>query len=125
MQRCRQRVRFTRLTRSRVTCFVDVRLDVGDEGLLEWDCGQPTGRAELRFPRARFTGVMNGTRLDVCFGSEFDWSDGCKWTSAQAVSGEVTTGATLRLTYAEAPLPGESGCVVPCQATGEVVVLGP
>ena len=124
-QRCSQRLRLLSVSRSMPSCFVDVRMNVGDEGLLEWDCGATMGRAEVRFPRARFTGVVTGELLEVCFGSEFDWSDGCSWTSAQALRGPLTSGATLRLTYSEAPLPGQLGCVVPCSASGEVLNLGP
>ncbi len=124
-QRCSQKLRFTSLSRSMTSCFVDVRMSPGEEGTLEWDCGTPTGRAEVRFPRARFTGVVTGDRLDVCFGSEFDWSDGCKWTSAQALRGALGAGVTLQLTYSEAPLAGQRGCVVPCAASGEVLNLGP
>lgn len=124
-QRCSQKLRFVSVSRSMPSCFVDVRMNVGDEGLLEWDCGATMGRAEVRFPRARFTGVVTGDLLEVCFGSEFDWSDGCSWTSAQALRGPLTSGATLRLTYSEAPLPGQLGCVVPCSASGEVLNLGP
>ncbi len=124
-QRCSQKLRFLSVSRSMPSCFVDVRMNVGDEGVLEWDCGTTMGRAEVRFPRARFTGVVTGDLLEVCFGSEFDWSDGCRWTSAQALRGTLTAGATLRLTYSEAPLPGQRGCVVPCSASGEVLNLGP
>jgi len=115
-QRCAQRLRFTSLSRSMPSCFIDVRMNVGEEGVLEWDCGTPMGRAEVRFPRARFTGVVNGDLLEVCFGSEFDWTDGCNWTSAQALRGALGAGVTLRLTYSAAPLPGQ---------LGEVLNLGP
>ncbi|MBL8919088.1 MAG: hypothetical protein JNJ54_09535 [Myxococcaceae bacterium] len=125
MQRCRLRLRFTRLTRSTASCFVDVRMSPGEEGVLEWDCGQPSGRAEVQFARARFTGWVTDRVVDVCYGSEFDWSDGCRWTSAQALRGAASAGATLTLTYGEAPLSGQTGCQVPCQASGDVVVLGP
>lgn len=124
-QLCSQKLRFVSVERSMPSCFVDVRMNVGDEGVLEWDCGTTMGRAEVRFPRARFTGGVTGDLLEVCFGSEFDWSDGCRWTSAQALRGPLTAGATLRLTYSEAPLRGQLGCVVPCSASGEVLNLGP
>ncbi len=124
-QRCSQKLRVLSVSRSMPSCFVDVRMNVGDEGVLEWDCGTAMGRAEVRFPRARFTGVVTGDLLEVCFGSEFDWTDGCRWTSAQALRGTLTAGATLRLTYSEAPRPGQLGCVVPCSASGEVLNLGP
>lgn len=124
-QRCSQQLRVLSLSRSMASCFVDVRMNVGDEGVLEWDCGTTMGRAEVRFPRARFTGVVRGDLLEVCFGSEFDWTDGCRWTSAQALRGTLTAGATLRLTYSEASQPGQLGCVVPCSASGEVINLGP
>ena len=124
-QRCSQQLRVLSLSRSMPSCFVDVRMNVGDEGVLEWDCGTTMGRAEVRFPRARFTGVVRGDLLEVCFGSEFDWTDGCRWTSAQALRGPLTAGATLRLTYSEASQPGQLGCVVPCSASGEVMNLGP
>jgi hypothetical protein len=105
------------------SCFVDVRIDLAEEGALEWECDQPMGRAEVRFSRARFTGVVNGNEVDVCFGSEFDWSDGCRWTSAQALRGSLTE-PSLQLTYGEAPLTG-AGCQPPCSASGVVTILAP
>lgn len=100
-----------------------MRIDLGEEGVLEWECEQPTGRAEVRFARARFTGVVSANQVDVCFGSEFDWSDGCRWTSAQALRGSLTD-PTLQLTYGEAPL-SRVGCQTPCAASGVVTVLAP
>lgn len=122
-QRCQRRLRLDSLSRSGATCFVDVRIDLAEEGELEWECDRPLGRAEVRFARARFTGVVSANELDVCFGSEFDWADGCRWTSAQALRGSLSE-PTLQLTYAEAPLSG-LGCQPPCAASGVVTVLAP
>lgn len=122
-RRCSRKLRLDSLSRSTFSCFVDVRIDVAEEGTLEWECDQPMGRAEVRFARAGFTGVVNGNELDVCFGSEFDWSDGCRWTSAQALRGSLAS-SSLQLTYAEAPLTG-AGCQTPCSASGVVTILAP
>lgn len=122
-RRCQRTLRLDSLSRSSALCFVDVRIDLAEEGTLEWECEQATGRAEVRFSRARFTGVVSGNQLDVCFGSEFDWSDRCRWSSAQALRGSLSE-PTLQLTYAEAPLTG-SGCQTPCGASGVVTLLAP
>lgn len=122
-RRCRRTLRLESLTRSSASCFVDVRIDLAEEGVLEWECDQPVAPAEVRFSRARFTGVVSGNDVDVCFGSEFDWSDGCRWTSAQALRGSLTE-PTLQLTYAEAPVMN-LGCQTPCAAAGVVTVLTP
>lgn len=122
-RRCQRRLRLDSLSRSSASCFVDVRIDLGEEGVLDWECDRPTGPAEVRFARARFTGLVNADQVDVCFGSEFDWSDGCRWTSAQALRGSLTD-LTLQLTYAEAPL-SRVGCQTPCAASGVVTVLSP
>ncbi len=122
-RRCQRKLRLDSLSRSMFSCFVDVRIEFAEEGVLEWECDQPVGRAEVRFARARFTGVVNGNEVDVCFGSEFDWSDGCRWTSAQALRGSLAD-PTLQLTYGEAPLT-RTGCQTPCSASGVVTVLAP
>jgi hypothetical protein len=121
-QRCRRTVRFDVVRPSRASCFIDVRLDAGELGTLEWDCGQTQGLAELRFARARFTGVVAADTASLCFGSAFDWTDGCRWTSAQTISGALDAGR-LGFTYGEAPLAGQSGCETPCTGAGSLTVV--
>lgn len=122
--RCAQRVLLTRLTRTTPTCVVDVRISVGEEGTLTWDCGSPAGgAAEVRFARATFRGRVTAGALEVCTASQFDWTDRCVWISEQFIEGPVQRGP-LQLSYAEAPLDG-AGCQVPCQATGTFEILQP
>lgn len=122
--RCAQRLRLTGLMRTTPTCAVDVRIAVGEEGTLSWDCGSPAGGgAEVRFARATFRGRVSGGELDACTTSQFDWTDRCVWISEQFVEGPVQRGP-LRLSYAEAPLSG-GACQVPCQATGTFEILAP
>lgn len=122
--RCFARVRLEQFTPSSPTCFVDVRVRVGEEGAVDWDCGETTGRASITFPNARFTGVVTERNVDVCSGTEFDWTDGCHWSSAQTIRGSLSD-QRLRLTYAEAPLAMQLGCVVPCSASGTLLLLPP
>ena len=120
---CSARVRVLSLVPTMPTCFVDTPFQVGSVGELRWDCGGPTGGADLAFDAGRFVGSFSQGLVDVCFGSTFDWSDGCTWTSAQTIRGAPVAGTRLSMTYGEAPLPGQQGCVVPCAARGELEVL--
>lgn len=120
--RCFARVRLASLVPSSPTCFVDVRVMVEETGVLEWECASSIGAAVVTFGAARFTGQVRGDLVDTCFGSEFDYSDGCRWTSAQAIRGARASGR-LTLTYGEAPLPGQQGCLSACSATGTVELV--
>lgn len=121
-RRCAAQVRLLELRPSSATCFVDVRVALGETGILDWECANSPGRAAITFPRARFTGVVSGDVVDTCLGSEFDYTDGCRWTSAQAIRGARASGR-LTLTYGEAPVPGELGCAPACSATGTIEIL--
>lgn len=116
---CTQRVRMGVVTLSSFTCFVDVRPMLDEQGTLTFDC--EGGGALLVFDGgARFTGTSMGSNIDVCTGTDFDYSDGCHWQSAQYVSGYFLDGF-LTLTYAERPTTG-TACAPPCSATATVTI---
>lgn len=97
------------------SCFIDTPVVGGAIGI-----GSCTGGgARIEFGDVVFVGGFDGDRIDVCSATTFDWSDGCRWGSAQRIVGSVKSG-TLSFTYNEAPLPGETGCVVPCSANAVI-----
>jgi len=67
------------------------------------------GPAKVTFGAASFDGADEGGKVTACTGTQFDWADGCTWTSAQTVTGSVASG-TLRFTYGEAPKSRASTC---------------
>lgn len=99
-------------------CFTDTVVKSGQHGTLTAPC-EGDGPATLAFGSRSFHGAAKSGRVDVCTGTEFPWSDGCAWTSAQHVSGSVADG-TLRFSYGEAPKPGQQSCAPACGATGTV-----
>jgi hypothetical protein len=117
---CSETVRVTSLTRSSPSCFTDNVVNVGQVGTLSFPCAGD-GEATLRFGALAFEGAEIDGRASVCTGTQFPWSDGCTWTSAQRVSGDVRSGA-LRFDYGEAPKAGERGCMSACSATGTLAV---
>ena len=120
---CSRSVRVTSLTRSSPSCFTDNVVEVGQAGTLTFPC-EGDGPAVLRVGLSSFEGAEIGERVVVCTGTEFPWSDGCKWTSAQRVSGDVNSGE-LVFTYGEAPRAGQRrSCASACSATGTVRVEG-
>jgi hypothetical protein len=110
------------ITPSSPVCFVDVVPSEGEVGKVRWDCGAPSGFAEVIFSRATFHGIVNDGVITVCVGTTFPWSDGCQWSSAQHIDGDTAPGSTLTLTYAESPDPGQTGCFFACSASGPITV---
>jgi hypothetical protein len=109
----------TSVTRSSSVCFVDLALRESQTARLEYDCGG--GGARLVAPDGRaFSGTFDGSRVEVCFGTEFDWMDDCRWSSAQRITGNVAEGM-LEMTYTEAPIAGIN-CFMPCSAVGDIRV---
>ena len=117
---CTRSVVVQTLTRSSPTCFVDVVVAVGQTGTLTLACAGD-GEASIAFGSRSFAGAVVGGAIMVCTGTQFDWSDGCVWTSAQTVQGDVASG-TLSFDYVEAPKPGQSSCAAPCTAHGTIAV---
>jgi hypothetical protein len=122
---CSVVVRVLSLVPSMPSCFIDTPFAIGSVGTLRWDCGSDFGGAEVVFAgRGKFVGVFSKAQgVNVCFGTTFPWSDGCQWTSSQNIVGNPQGGGRLQMTYGEGPIPGQSGCVVPCSASGELEVL--
>lgn len=115
---CRRALRVLAITKSSPSCFVDTIVKEGDRGTLVFDCNG--GGAEIAFGTHTMTGSFDGRRVDTCTGTSFDFSDGCRWNSAQRIQGDIA--GDLRFDYAESPAPGEQGCLSPCSASAVVVV---
>ena len=115
---CSRSVLVTSLTRSSPSCFTDNVVAAGQKGTLTFPC-EGDGPAVLQVGSSSFEGVESDGHVDVCTGTRFPWADGCTWTSAQRVSGDVKTGEFV-FTYGEAPMAGRS-CAPACSATGTVV----
>jgi hypothetical protein len=106
---------------SSVTCFVDTVVKTGDLGTLTYACnGDPSILAVATFDGGTFTGTIQGTTVSMCTGTAFPWSDGCTWSSAQHIAGDIDSGA-LAFTYAEQPIVGHN-CESPCSAQGVIEV---
>ena len=116
---CERPVDVTSFDLSRATCWVDTAVMAGAKGTLQTPC-TGDGEAVLTLGGMKFTGVIIGGKLAVCAGTEFDWSDGCAWTSAQRIEGDPSRGLVFH--YSEAPKPKQSGCAPACTATASLRV---
>lgn len=116
---CRRNVVFKGLQKS-PSCYVDTVAQEGQAGVLTYPCNGD-GAATLRFGSKSFHGAVIGGKVDVCTGTEYLFSDQCKWTSAQRVSGSVANGE-MQFTYGEAPKPGQHNCAAKCGATATISV---
>lgn len=115
---CTATVRFPALALSEPRCFVDTRVDEGEEGVLRWDC--MGGGAELVFANGtRFGGSVVGDRLEVCATSSYDHS--CHWDAVQRIAGTIGSG-TLAYTYEETTPGGFCADATACGATGDVPI---
>ena len=114
---CERRLRVLSLT-VQPGCWVDVSISVGQVGTLSL---APRGRVgSVAFGAMAFRGVvLPGGGIELCAGTQFDWSDGCRWTSAQYVTGRLAD-PRVTFTYAEAPAPGQAGCAPSCSASAEL-----
>ena len=119
--KCRRTVTITSLS-TRPGCFVDTVGKEGQKGTITYPC-DGDGPATLTFGKHSFSGAAAAGKIDVCTGTEYPFSDGCKWTSAQRVSGSIAQG-TLSFTYGEAPKPGQGSCATACEAQGTVQIEG-
>lgn len=101
-------------------CFVDTIMHSGQTGTLTFPC-EGDGEARLTFGKKSFAGASLGGKLDMCAGTEYPFSDGCRWTSAQRVTGRLAT-RSLSFNYGEAPKVGQSArsCASACSATATV-----
>lgn len=119
--KCRRSVVLTSLS-TPLSCYVDTVAKQGQRGTLTFPC-DGDGEARLTFGSRSFVGAAVGGKIDMCTGTEYPFGDGCKWTSAQRVSGSIAEG-TLSFTYGEAPKPGQGVCATACEATGVVRIEG-
>ena len=108
----------------RESCYVDTVAQPGDTGTLTYPC-EGDGEATLSFGNRTFSGAVVSGKVDVCTGTEYPFSDGCTWSSAQRISGNVD-GSSLRFTYGEAPKPkaGQQSCAEACGATATLRMSG-
>lgn len=116
---CRRNVVFGAINKS-PSCYVDVVAKENQAGVLTYPCNGD-GAATLSFGNKRFTGAVINGKVDVCTGTEYLFSDQCKWTSAQRVSGSVGDGE-LHFTYGEGPKPGQHNCAQKCGATSTITI---
>ncbi|MFH1434524.1 MAG: hypothetical protein ABIJ56_02290 [Pseudomonadota bacterium] len=120
---CEDRVCVVTLTVLRLDypghCWVDVP-PVGSSDVVTYAC---TG-SDVRFVFGDivFTGLVTGCWIDVHARTTFPWSDGCDWETSQSIVGELLPGRLLDYTYREAPIPGQTGCVYSCDASGVIRV---
>jgi hypothetical protein len=102
-------------------CFTDTVMQLGQTGTLSFPC-DGDGPAKLAFGGKSFSGATMGGKLDMCAGTEYPFSDGCRWTSAQRVTGRVAA-QSLSFSYGEAPKAGQfKQCARACSASGTVRV---
>ena len=104
---------------SSVTCWVDTAVMPGAKGTLRTPCSGD-GQAILMLGGMKFTGVITGGNIAVCAGTEFEWDDGCAWSSAQRIEGDPSRGLVFR--YSEAPKPNQTSCASACTATANLDV---
>jgi hypothetical protein len=116
---CTERVTVTSISRSSPSCFTDTVVQGGEAGLLTFPCSGD-GPVSLHIGSAQFVGAQIDGKLEACTGTEFAWSDGCTWTSAQRVSGKAGSGH-LVFTYGEAPKPGQRQCASACTAKAAIL----
>ena len=103
------------------SCFVDTVMKIGQTGTLTFPC-EGDGEARLAFGTKSFAGASIGGRFDMCTGTEYPFVDGCRWTSAQRVTGRLGA-QDLAFKYGEAPKVGtQKQCAAACSASGTVHV---
>jgi hypothetical protein len=103
-------------TKSTDTCWVD-EVVTAAPGELIYPCAG--GPATATFGDKSFFGQVDGDRVELCTRTEFDWQDGCRWQSAQHISGSIASG-TLRYEYSEAPDAGQADCDSACTAAADI-----
>ena len=98
-------------------CFIDERV-TQSPGVLRYPC-EGSGWVKAVFGAAVFLGRLDAGNVDLVLGTEFDFSDGCVWSTEQHLRGALSSPA-LNYTYSEAPKPGQRGCSTPCSARARV-----
>lgn len=94
-------------------CFIDERV-TQTPGVVRYPCGG-TGWAKATFGHALFLGHVESGQVDLVLNTEFDFSDGCVWTTEQHLRGAID-GDALEYSYAERPRPNQRGCSTSCSA---------
>lgn len=109
---CTKRLVVTRTTGAE-GCFIDERV-TRVRGVLRYAC-DGTGPATATFAEAVFRGRIEGGQVDVLLNTDFNFSDGCVWTTEQHLRGAISNEA-LDYSYAERPREGQQGCSASCRA---------
>lgn len=108
-----------RQTEGAAGCFLDERV-TGAPGVLRYPCGG--GPATASFRNGTFQGRVEADgAVSLSLATSFHYSDRCDWTSAQTITGSLST-RRLTFQYTEAPVAGQRGCAGACRATGSVAV---
>lgn len=94
-------------------CFIDERV-TQTPGTLRYPC-EGNGWVKAVFGQAMFIGRLDGGALDLVLNTEFDYSDGCQWTTDQHLRGALSSPG-LDYSYAERPRPGQQRCAGSCSA---------
>ena len=94
-------------------CFIDERV-TQTLGTLRYPC-DGNGWAKAAFGQAMFIGRLDGGNLDLVLNTEFDYSDGCQWTTDQRLRGALSSPG-LDDSYAERPRAGQQHCANSCRA---------
>lgn len=106
---CKLQVTLNNFTVSNETCFVDVPFKDGDQGQLNFACGQ--GPATLDFPGGSFVGTSDSCNVNLTRITQYPFSDGCIWETKQTVVGKLD--GQLVYKYTEKPVKG-SNCAMAC-----------
>ncbi len=107
------------ITANNPGCYVDVEVMSGQTGTLSYACGG--GGISAAIGGNVLLGAFSDGDVDMCFGTTFQFSDGCTWESAQTITGSLASGV-LQFSYVEQPAPGQFGCDSPCTASGTLTV---
>jgi hypothetical protein len=101
------------------TCWVDAVV-TEEAGVLTFPCDG--GSATATFGDRSFYGVVDGDDVELCATTEFEWSDGCSWLSAQHISGTLSSGQ-LEFSYTEAPEAEQADCDAACDAATTISMM--
>ena len=86
---CEKRMLVPR-TEGAESCFIDERVTQAP-GVLRYPC-EGSGWVKAVFGQAMFLGRLDGGNVDLVLNTEFDYRDGCTWTTNQHLRGALPAG---------------------------------
>ena len=100
-------------------CYLDNKVKTGSVGRL-MEC--PGSTALVVFDGATFVGESNGSYINVCTSSTYDFPQGddCTWRTEQRISGAIDQ--TLSYAYTESPVAGRA-CTLACRARSDLALV--